>query len=101
VPRRLVIAAILAISIGAPIAEMFDRWDHTLQDGNDTEADAVVAALCVGVAWASGTIVVVGRIRALSSSAPVRAVVSRTLSIALAPFAAAVPTTSPPVPLRL
>jgi hypothetical protein len=101
VTRRLVIAAILAISIGAPVVEMFDRWDHTLQDGNDTEADAVIAALCVGVACASGTIVVVGRIRALSSSAPVRAVASPMVSIAVKPFAIPVPTTSPPAPLRL
>ena len=37
--RRLLVAAILAICIGAPIVEIFDRWDHTFQDGNDTEAN--------------------------------------------------------------
>jgi hypothetical protein len=34
-----VIAALIALSIGAPIAEIFDSWDQTLQDGNDTEAN--------------------------------------------------------------
>jgi hypothetical protein len=28
---------------------MFDRWDHTLQDGNDTESNLVTVVLCVGV----------------------------------------------------
>jgi hypothetical protein len=29
---------------------MFDKWDHTLQTGNDTEYTFVIIALCVGVA---------------------------------------------------
>jgi hypothetical protein len=62
VARRLFITAIIAICLGGPIVEMFDRWDKTLQDGNDTEADVVVAALCIGVAFAVGTIVVAKRI---------------------------------------
>jgi hypothetical protein len=95
------IAAILAVAIGAPIVEMFDRWDHTLQDGNDTEADAVVAALCVGLALALGTIVIVARIRALASSARVRVVASRTISFALILLAPPIPTSSPPTPLRV
>ena len=48
---------------------MFDQWDHTLQDGNDTEANFVIAALCIGVAVAIGTAVVIARIRALASNA--------------------------------
>ena len=48
--RRFAVAAILAITITRPIVEMFDQWDHTLQDGNDTEANVVIAALCVGIA---------------------------------------------------
>lgn len=27
---------------------MFDRWDHTLQTGNDAEWNLVILALCVG-----------------------------------------------------
>src|SRR5216684_4672647 len=49
--RRFATGVILAICIGAPILEMFDQWDRTLQDGNDTEINLVVVALCVGVAF--------------------------------------------------
>ena len=59
--RRFAVAAILAICIGGPIVEMFDQWDHSLQDGNDTETNVVVAGLCIGVAMAIGTIAVVAR----------------------------------------
>src|SRR5437773_2699238 len=47
--RRLFVAGLLVICIGAPIVEMFDQWDDTLQDGNDTEANLVVVVLCIGV----------------------------------------------------
>ena len=99
--RRLVIPAILAICLGGPIVEMFDRWDNTLQDGNDTEASVVVAALCVGVALALGTIVVVARIRAISSTPCVCAAASPTISFAVTESAAPIPTGSPPTPLRV
>src|SRR5436190_9581262 len=69
VARRLAIAAILAISLGAPVAELFDSWDQGLQSGSDTEANVAVVALCAGVAFAIGTIVVVNRIRAFASVA--------------------------------
>jgi hypothetical protein len=49
--RRFATGVVLAICIGAPILELFDQWDRTLQDGNDTEINLVVAALCVGVAF--------------------------------------------------
>jgi len=94
--RRFAVAAILAICIGGPIVEMFDHWDHTLQDGNDTEADAVVAALCVGVAMAIGTIVVVARLRALASNSRSHVVVPRIISVAVACLASPIPTPSPP-----
>lgn len=48
--RRLSVALILVATLAGPVAEMFDRWDHTVQDGNDTEANIVIVALCVGVA---------------------------------------------------
>ena len=48
VARRLFIFAIVAICLGAPTAEMFDRGDYTLKDGTDVEASVVVAALCIG-----------------------------------------------------
>src|ERR1700719_1755746 len=49
--RRFAAGVILTICIGAPILEMFDRWDRTLEDGNDTEINLVVVALCVGVSF--------------------------------------------------
>jgi len=51
--RPFATGVILAICIGAPTLEMFDQWDHTLQDGNDTEINLVVVALCVGVGFSS------------------------------------------------
>jgi len=101
-PRRLFISAIVAIALGGPIVEMFDRWDQTLQDGNDTETDVVVVALCIGVAFAIGTIIIGGRIRALSlrCAGPVvakRFALRHVASILLVP----VPTSSPPAVLRV
>jgi hypothetical protein len=49
--RRLAIAIIVAICVAAPIAEMFDQWDHTYQDGSDTELNVAVIALCIGVGF--------------------------------------------------
>ena len=100
--RRLAIAAILAISIGAPIVELFDSWDPTLQTGSDTEANVAVVALCVGVAFAIGTIVVVNRIRA-RASASARRVVLSSLAVPrqIASLLTPAPTVSPPAILRV
>jgi hypothetical protein len=40
---------------------MFDHWDHTVQDGNDTETNVVVVALCVGVALVAAIRAILGR----------------------------------------
>jgi hypothetical protein len=99
--RRFVVAAIVAICIGGPIVEMFDKWDHTLQDGNDTEANVIIAALCIGLAMAIGTIAVVARIRALSSNVRGYALTFRAIVFAGGSFHLPVPTSSPPTPLRV
>jgi hypothetical protein len=99
--RRFAVAAILAICIGGPIVEMFDQWDHTLQDGNDTEANVVVAALCVGVAVAIGTAVVIARIRALASSSRRYALAPHVSLFTAVSLAAPIPASSPPTPLRI
>ena len=101
VVRRLAIGAILAISLGAPIAELFDSWDQNLQAGNDTEANMVVVVLCVGVAFAVGTIVVTTRIRALASSSAGRVVLVRAPLREIASLLEPAPTVSPPIPLRV
>jgi len=99
--RRLAIAAILAISIGAPIAELFDSWDQTLQTGNDTEANVALVALCIGVAFAIGTIVVINRIRVLASASARRVVLSLAPPRRIASFLTPAPTVSPPATLRV
>jgi hypothetical protein len=100
VRRRLAIAAILVISIGAPIVELFDSWDQTLQTGSDTEANVAVVALCIGVAFAIGTIVV-NRIRALASASAGRVVLSRAAPRQIASVLTPAPTVSPPAILRV
>jgi hypothetical protein len=99
--RRLAIAAILAISLGAPIAELFDTWDQALPTGSDTEANVAVVALCIGVAFAIGTVIVVSRLRALASASLGRLVLSRAVPRATAPLLRPAPTVSPPAILRV
>jgi hypothetical protein len=47
----LIALCALAICLSCQLAEIFDRWDHTLQTGDDTEYTFVVLALCVGVTY--------------------------------------------------
>lgn len=101
VARRLFIMAIITISLGAPIVEMFDRWDQTLQSGNDTEANVVVVALCIGVAFAVGTIVIANRIRASSSTSARPVIASSVVVHEVASVCAPGPTSSPPTILRV
>ena len=98
--RRFAVGVILTVCIGAPILEMVDQWDHTLQDGNDTEINLVVVALCVGAAFSvAGAIIVCLRspARALGSCA----LVSTSIVGPLLTFAAPIPHGSPPTALRI
>ena len=99
--RRLATAVILAVSLGAPIVELFDGWDQTLQTGSDTEANVAVVALCIGVAFAVGTIVIVNRIRALASLSARRVVLSRPAPRGITSVLRPAPTVSPPAILRV
>lgn len=101
VARRLLIAAIVAIAFGEPIVEMFDSWDQTLIDGNDTEINVVIAALCVGTALAVGTIVITDRIRSLSSTPAGCVVATRVAVHDVASPLAPIPASSPPTVLRV
>jgi hypothetical protein len=98
--RRFATGIILAICLGAPVLEMFDQWDRTLQDGNDTEINLVVVALCVGVAFAvAGAIIACVR-----SSAHARGgfvLVFESFIGALLTLAAPSPNSSPPTALRI
>jgi hypothetical protein len=99
--RRFAVAVILAFILGSPIVELFDEWDPTFQDGNDTEAHAVVIALCVGVVLAIGTGAVVAHIRALASNSCLNATVVTVVSFPVTWLAPPIPTVSPPTPLRV
>lgn len=99
--RHILIAAVVAICITGPIVEMFDQWDQTLQNGNDTEANVVVVAFCVGVALAIGTVVIVSRIRASASRSRLYAAASNSISFLVSSLTAPIPTSSPPSPLRV
>ena len=79
---------------------MFDQWDHTLDDGNDTEANVVIVALSVGMALSVATIVI-ARIRALSSISYICAVASGPIRFTPPFTACPSPTSSPPAPLRV
>jgi len=98
--RRFAIASILAVCLGGPVAEMFDQWDHTLQDGNDTEANMVVVALCFGVALSVAGIVV-SHIRAMSSRSGVHILACAPRCVMASRSAIPIPTGSPPTPLRV
>jgi hypothetical protein len=98
--RRLATGVILAICIGAPILEMFDQWDRTLEDGNDTEINLVVVALCVGVAFSvAGAIV--AHVQSSSSARGGFALTAEPMLAPLPTFAAPIPNSRPPTPLRV
>lgn len=44
---------VLLICFGGHFSEMFDRWEHTLQTGNDADYAAVVIAVVAGASLAS------------------------------------------------
>ena len=98
--RRLLVIAILTICIGAPMVEAFDRWDHTLQDGYDTEATAVAAALCVGLALTVAA-VVAQWIRSLGWRTRPGALVDDRPAVQHLTRTAPPPTCSPPIPIRV
>jgi hypothetical protein len=57
ISRAVVTIALLTCLI-CPVLEMCDRWDHTLQTGQDTEYTFVVVALCVGALYALAQLIV-------------------------------------------
>ena len=97
--RRLFIVAIVAVCLGGPMVEIFDSWDQTSRDGNDTEANVLVVALCVGLAFATGTLIVVNQIRTLASRPA--GTDSRTSPHHVAFLLPPSPASSPPAILRI
>jgi hypothetical protein len=98
--RCLFVAMLLTVCVGAPIVEMFDRWDHTLQDGNDTESNLVVVVLCVGIGLLTAG-VVLRRVRPLLTFSSVHRAASLLIQHAKIALILPIPYTSLPVPLRV
>jgi hypothetical protein len=96
--RQFGIAAIFVVCLAAPVLEMFDRWDQTLQTGNDTEANLVIAALCVGVAFVAARAFLNTAPRAWCFAVPSVGLSDRFVHRALTP---PTPTIRPPTPLRV
>ena len=95
-------AIALAICLLCPLVDMIDQWDHALQTGNDSEYPLVILALCVGVAFALGRLIVT-----LSPNFPASSI-SYALQSALnsfpffiRPTALALASASPPLSLRI
>jgi hypothetical protein len=96
---QCLVAILLAICVSAPLVDSFDHWDRTLQDGNDTEANLVVIAVCAGV----GFLFVRSLLRRIQARRALHLVVSgvlfteRLASLLVVPL----PDSSPPTPLRI
>ena len=97
--QRFATGVILTICIGAPILEMVDQWDRTLQHGNDTEINLVVVALCVGVAFSVAE-AIVARLRVPPNSPRYLALIPVSLTTKLT-FATPIPNSRPPTSLRV
>ena len=100
--RRFAIAVIVAICLGSPILELFDQWDPAMPAGNDTEADAAIVALCVGIGFACAGAASL-RIRAIANvSERIPSVAQSCVPIGV-PYriAASNPGHSPPLSLRI
>jgi hypothetical protein len=97
--RRVIGILIVAVCLASPIAEMFDQWDHTLQDGNDSEANLIIVALCIGVAFSvvgmSVRMIRAAWLGSQTSRAPSTASIVQSIRLMVPP------TASPPIALRV
>jgi hypothetical protein len=91
---------LLTVCVGAPVLEMFDDWDHTLQDGNDTESTLVVVVLCVGVGFVAAA-TIIRRVRASQSDATLITSLRAVVSFVDIPLVLPIPHASPPTTLRV
>jgi hypothetical protein len=67
---RIVAALALLICLVCPLIETFDKWDHSLQTGSDTEYAVVVLALCLGVALSLANILSAAKIARFLRATP-------------------------------
>jgi hypothetical protein len=100
--RRIVGAAVIAICVIVPAIETIDTWDHTLRDGNDTEMNVVVAAICVGLTLTIAASIVTALLRSIPRSGRVLRGWARATALVGRTLAAPLPTSNPPpLPLRI
>jgi len=100
---RIIATVILVTCLVCPLVELFDKWDHTVQTGNDTEYALVVLALCVGVAYSFARFifksVLLGFVaKSLFACCPQKSFFTAPASFTSLLFDA---TSSPPLPLRI
>lgn len=95
-------AVIVVICITVPLVESVDSWDHTLSDGNDTEANVVIAALCVGLALsAAATILRVMDVRFFPVDTPFQPTMRVRRDAPREPRYSPLSDSGPPLALRL
>jgi predicted subunit of tRNA(5-methylaminomethyl-2-thiouridylate) methyltransferase len=95
-------AIALAICLVCPLVDLFDQWDHALQTGNDSEYPLVILALCVGIAFALGQLIVtLSQNLQTSSIKYVFQSALNSLAFLIRPTALAIPSSSPPLSLRI
>jgi hypothetical protein len=91
---------LLAVCVGAPIAEMFDHWDHTAQDGNDTESNLIVVGVCVGIGLVAAA-TMLRRIRPSTIRCTLLQPFRSLTFVSGYSLATPTPTTSPPIAFRV
>ena len=95
-------ATALAICLICPLLDMFDQWDHAFQSGTDSEYPLVILALCVGMAFALGRLIL--RISQDLPTSSIRYAIQSTfnpLSLLIRQTVLAIPSSSPPLSLRI
>jgi hypothetical protein len=95
-------AIALTICLVCPLVDLFDQWDHALQTGNDSEYPLVILALCVGIAFALGQLIVTLSQNLLTSSIryALQSILT-SLALLIRPTALAMPSLSPLLSLRI
>ena len=92
----------LLICFICPVLEMCDRWDRTLQTGQDTEYTFVALALCVGALYAlARLIVMVHPISSATKYISALCSLNGSLFLVICPTALATLSESPPLNLRI
>jgi hypothetical protein len=98
--RSFAIAVIVTVCLAAPVVELFDQWDRTAQDGNDTELSAVIVALCAGIGLSVASVSTAG-LWAPSWSRALHLAVARSVWFALPSLSIPSPNSRPPTALRV